>query len=100
MDGEVDKYDFPETLNQPDRIIGLPKDEFFVVAPVIVIGIAFNMAFVMLGVAGALWFAVRYFKKGQGSYWLLNFCYWYLPTALFRTVFQALPDSSFRHWRA
>lgn len=100
MSGEDEKYDFPETVNQEDRILGLPRDEFFVVAPVIGFGVWANMAFIMLGVAGVLWFIVRYLKKGQGSYWLLNFCYWYLPTFIFRSVFKSLPDSGYRHWRA
>ncbi|MBD4517503.1 type IV conjugative transfer system protein TraL, partial [Xanthomonas citri pv. citri] len=45
-------------------------------------------------------FLVRYLKKGQGSYWLLNFCYWHLPSLLFKVTFRQIPDSSFRHWRA
>ncbi|MGQ3381554.1 type IV conjugative transfer system protein TraL [Priestia endophytica] len=47
-----------------------------------------------------LWLIVRYLKKGQGSFWLLNFCYWYLPTFIFRVTFRSIPDSGFRHWRA
>ncbi|EEG5674990.1 type IV conjugative transfer system protein TraL, partial [Salmonella enterica] len=32
MDGEDDKYYFPETLNQQERYIGLPLDELLIVA--------------------------------------------------------------------
>ncbi|QHP82823.1 MULTISPECIES: type IV conjugative transfer system protein TraL [Pectobacterium] len=100
MSGENDKYYFPETLNQQERIIGLPIDEFLVVAPLLISGIVYNMSTVLSIVAGLLWLLIRYLKKGQGSYWLLNFCYWHLPYFVFKITFRQIPDSSFRHWRA
>ncbi|MEQ9883229.1 type IV conjugative transfer system protein TraL [Pectobacterium brasiliense] len=100
MSGEDDKYYFPETLNQQERIIGLPVDEFIVVAPLLIAGIVYNMSTVLSVVAGLLWLLIRYLKKGQGSYWLLNFCYWRLPYFVFKITFRQIPDSSFRHWRA
>jgi conjugal transfer pilus assembly protein TraL len=33
MSGEGDKYNFPETMNQQDRYLGLPIDELIVTAP-------------------------------------------------------------------
>lgn len=45
-----------------------------------------------------LWLFVRHLKKGQGSWWLLNLLYWYLPTVLFRVQFRRTPDSGNRHW--
>jgi len=100
MNGEDDKYYFPETLNQHERIIGLPVDEFIVVVPLVVAGVFFNMSTVLSIVAGLLWWLVRYLKKGQGSYWMLNFCYWHLPFIIFKVTFRQIPDSCFRHWRA
>ncbi|WP_071992614.1 type IV conjugative transfer system protein TraL [Providencia alcalifaciens] len=48
-------------------------------------------------VAGALlWYALRYFKKGRGSLWLLNACYWYLPAYCFKSIYKTLPESAFR----
>ncbi|WP_081653668.1 type IV conjugative transfer system protein TraL [Phytobacter massiliensis] len=38
MAGEEDKYNFPETLNQQERFLGLPIDEFIVVVPLVVKG--------------------------------------------------------------
>ncbi|MGC1072829.1 type IV conjugative transfer system protein TraL [Pantoea agglomerans] len=52
----------------------------------------------MLIVAGALWLLVRHLKKGQGTWWLMNLLYWYLPTALLRLQFRRVPDSGNRHW--
>ena len=100
MGGEEDKYYFPETLNQQDRYFGLPLDEIIIVAPLAILGILNNMSIELSIIAGLLWFIVRYLKKGQGSFWLLNFCYWYLPTFIFRVTFRSIPDSGFRHWRA
>ena len=100
MDGENDKYLFPETLNEQNRYFGLPFDELIVVAPLNLIGILYNMSITLGIVSATLWLLVRYLKKGQGSYWLLNFCYWHLPSLLFKVTFRQIPDSSFRHWRA
>uniref|UniRef100_UPI0031CE23CD type IV conjugative transfer system protein TraL n=2 Tax=Enterobacteriaceae TaxID=543 RepID=UPI0031CE23CD len=79
MNGEGDKYNFPETMNQQDRYFGLPVDELIVTAPLLILGVLNNLSVELGVIAGILWFIVRYLKKGQGSYWLLNFCYWHLP---------------------
>ncbi|EOW6430039.1 type IV conjugative transfer system protein TraL [Cronobacter sakazakii] len=100
MAGEEDKYYFPETLNQQTRFFGLPIDEIIVIAPLTILGVMYNMSTALGIVSGLLWWLVRYLKKGQGSYWLLNFCYWHLPSLIFRVSFRQIPDSSFRHWRA
>ena len=100
MNREEDKYYFPETLNQKERYFGLPLDEIIIVAPLALLGILNNMAIELSIIAALLWALVRYLKKGQGSFWLLNFCYWHLPSLLFRVTFKQIPDSSFRHWRA
>lgn len=100
MSGEEDKYYFPETLNQQERYFGLPLDEIIIVAPLIILGVLNNMSTGLSIIAGLLWASVRYLKKGQGSFWLLNFCYWHLPSLLFKVTFRKIPDSSFRHWRA
>lgn len=100
MSGEEDKYYFPETLNQQERYFGLPLDEIIIVAPLIILGVLNNMSTELSIIAGLLWASVRYLKKGQVSFWLLNFCYWHLPSLLFKVTFRKIPDSSFRHWRA
>ncbi|MBK0019624.1 type IV conjugative transfer system protein TraL, partial [Kosakonia sp. S42] len=43
MNGEDDKYYFPETLNQQARFFGLPLDELLVIAPLTLLGIVCNM---------------------------------------------------------
>lgn len=88
MSGEEDKYYFPETLNQQERYFGLPLDELLVIAPLVIFGVLNDMAIELTVVAGLLWLLVRYLKKGQGSYWLLNFCYWHLPSFLFKVTFR------------
>ncbi len=100
MSWENDKYLFPETLNEQNRYFGLPLDELIVVAPLNVVGILYNMSITLGVVSAILWLLVRYLKKGQGSYWMLNFCYWHLPSFIFKATFRQIPDSGFRHWRA
>ena len=100
MNWEEDKYYFPETLNQQDRYFGLPLDELLIVAPLVLFGVLNTMSTELSIITSLLWALVRYLKKGQGSFWLLNFCYWHLPSLLFKISFRQIPDSSFRHWRA
>lgn len=65
MSGEEDKYDFPETLNQQERYIGLPLDEVIIVAPLIVLGVLNDMSLELSIVAGLLWAIIRHLKKGR-----------------------------------
>lgn len=98
MEGEEDKYSFPETINQQGRWFGLPLDELVVIAVPVAFGIVYNMTGVLSILAVFLWWVIRRLKKGQGSYWLINLCYWYLPNLLFNYAFKKLPDSGNRHW--
>ncbi|CAI2533809.1 conjugal transfer pilus assembly protein TraL [Serratia ficaria] len=98
MSGEADEYAFPETLNEQSRFIGLPYDEIAIIAPLVGAGIYFNMAGTLSVMAAFLWWLIRYFKKGQGSTWLFNLAYWYLPSWLFTVAFKVVPDSGNRHW--
>ncbi|AOE42642.1 conjugal transfer pilus assembly protein TraL [Pantoea sp. AN62] len=98
MDRESLQYQFPETLNQQKRLAGLPTEEAVLIIACGVIGFFCDMFIVMLIVAGALWLLVRHLKKGQGTWWLMNLLYWYLPTALLRLQFRRVPDSGNRHW--
>lgn len=63
MNGEDDKYYFPETLNQQARFFGLPLDELLVIAPLTLLGIVCNMSTALGIVSGVLWLIVRYLKK-------------------------------------
>ncbi|MBW1215804.1 type IV conjugative transfer system protein TraL [Pantoea allii] len=98
MDGDAQQYLFPETLNQQKRLMGLPTEEAIVVIACAGIGLLCDIFIVMLFVAGALWLLIRHLKKGQGTWWLLNLLYWYLPTVLLRLQFRRVPDSANRHW--
>lgn len=91
-------YDFPETLNEQTRIIGLPVDEFCLVAPLVGAGIWLSMAGSFCIIAATLWVLIRHLKRGQGSSWLLNVAYWYLPTFVFVGLFKSIPESWKRRW--
>ncbi|MFO4012682.1 type IV conjugative transfer system protein TraL, partial [Enterobacter hormaechei] len=62
MNGEEDKYNFPETMNQQDRYFGLPVDELIVTAPLLILGVLNNLSVELGVIAGILWFIVRYLK--------------------------------------
>lgn len=66
MNGEEDKYHFPETLNQQERYFGLPFDEVLIVAPLIILGVLNDMSLELSVVAGLLWALIRHLKKGRG----------------------------------
>lgn len=97
-DRESRRYYFPETLNNQKRWFGLPPEEAVILIGCGGLGFWIDMFVIMLITGGALWLLVRHLKKGQGSWWLLNLLYWYLPTTLFRTQLRRVPDSGNRHW--
>lgn len=97
---EADDYVFPSTLNEQTRIFGLPLDECVIVLPLVLGGVTLGHTGAFLLSAVVLWLLIKHFKRGQGSSWLLNVAYWYLPTDIFKMVgtFKKVPDSSYRHW--
>ncbi|PQK95161.1 type IV conjugative transfer system protein TraL [Pantoea ananatis] len=95
---ESAKYRFPETLNQQKRWLGLPPEEACVLLTFGLIGFFCNNFVTMLCISAVFWMGIRHLKKGQGSWWLLNLLYWYLPTLFFRVRFMRIPDSCNRHW--
>ncbi|CAM3825875.1 type IV conjugative transfer system protein TraL [Rouxiella silvae] len=98
MSGELDKFKFPETINEQTRIIGLPVDEMFLITTPILAGIGMNMGGQMCIVACLLWLLVRYLKRGKGTYYMVDMLYWYLPSFIFRIFYRVIPDSGNRHW--
>ncbi|WP_318386854.1 type IV conjugative transfer system protein TraL [Enterobacter sp.] len=54
MNLDDDKYDFPETLNQQERMIVLPIDKFIVTVPLVMTEVLCNMSMVLAIVAGLL----------------------------------------------
>ena len=97
-ENDLQRYRFPKTLTEQRRLFGLPLDEAIPTLPVLVWGVYISKALFGLIAAALIWIAIRWAKRGKGSMWLYNLLYWHLPTALFRSVFKTLPDSSFRQW--
>ncbi|CAO94954.1 MULTISPECIES: type IV conjugative transfer system protein TraL [Erwinia] len=98
MSGTFDKYTFPETINEQNRIFGLPVDEVAVIATPVICGVAYSCAGAMCLLAALLWVLLRYLKKGKGSQFMADFLYWNLPYFLFRPFFRKIPSSGNRHW--
>ncbi|MED7793154.1 type IV conjugative transfer system protein TraL [Klebsiella aerogenes] len=95
---DFDKYRFPSTLSEQSRIIGLPYDEFIPAVLAMLWGIFTRKYLFGLILALIVWQLIKAAKRGKSSKWLYNWCYWYLPTELFRVVYRVIPDSSYRKW--
>ena len=94
-----DKYYICKKIDEQKRYFGLTLDEF---VPIIVtIGLCGFFGSLLTGfiLAGIIWFAIRHFKKGQGSSWFFNMLYWYLPLHFLQGIlFSKTPPSANRHW--
>ncbi|MBW5870508.1 type IV conjugative transfer system protein TraL [Yersinia enterocolitica] len=95
---ELNKYRFPKTLSEQNRIIGLTLDEAIPAAVPLLWGLLTKKYLFGLIIAAVLWRLIKAAKRGKSSKWLYNWCYWYLPIELFRVVYRVIPDSSFRKW--
>lgn len=87
-----------KTLDQPERIIGLPLDEFFITAILCGIFIFMGKLILAMGVAIITVVLMRVMKKGQGSGWILNVFYWYFPQSLTKAFIRFTPASHHREW--
>lgn len=87
-----------KTLDQPIRVFGLPLDEFIFM--IISSSFLFISGKQVLGVVIAILSVVliKILKKGQGSGWLLNVCYWYLPEIFLKPFLRFTPASHKREW--
>ncbi|UCQ29557.1 type IV conjugative transfer system protein TraL (plasmid) [Edwardsiella tarda] len=92
------RYIFPQTLTEQKRLIGIPLDEAVVGLIPALAGIYYNQGVAGLISGALLWFALTHFKKGKGSSWLYNMCYWHLPGFCFKGMYKVLPDSAWRLW--
>ena len=94
----IKRFSFPQTLTEQSRPIGLPLDETAVIGIPMGWGFMDGQHLAGLVTGALLWFGLRYFKKGRGTTWLLNACYWYLPAYCFRGLYKVIPESAFRLW--
>lgn len=87
-----------KTLDQPARIIGLPMDEFILMA--IVSSVFFILGKPILAmILGLLTIiSIRVMKRGQGSGWLINIIYWYMPDFMLKAFIRFTPPSHKREW--
>jgi len=96
MSGEFDKYQFPETVNDKRRIVGLAWDECIVITLPILFGVLEKCSLVMIAVAILSWILIRALKGGRGTQHMVNRLYWYLP--FIHHFFKKIPSSGYRHW--
>lgn len=87
-----------KTLDQPTRIIGLPLDEFIPAAFLAVLFFALGKVIISILLCVFVVILMRLMKKGQGSGWLMNVCYWNLPGFMMQSVLRFTPQSHNRDW--
>src|SRR3989338_9717680 len=87
-----------KTLDQPICIIGLPLDEFLITT--VIAGFFFIIGKLILSMVIGLLTVIllRIMKRGQGSGWLINVFYWYLPQKLSKAFIRYTPASKNREW--
>lgn len=92
------RFRFPQTLTEQMRPVGLPMDETIVLFGPMTWGFYTGESVTYLVVSVLLWVGLKHFKKGKGTGYLINLCYWHLPSAFFKGMYKVIPDSSYRLW--
>ena len=97
MEGnDLDKYRFPKTLSEQNRIIGLPLDEAIPAAVVLLWGFFTKKYLFSLIIAAVIWQLIRAAKRGKSSRWLYNWCYFNRntspPTLYFLRINSLVPN--------
>ncbi|MDE7590840.1 type IV conjugative transfer system protein TraL [Enterobacter bugandensis] len=92
------RFIFPQTLNERSGPVGLPTDETLAVFCPMAWGFYAGQYLTGLIMSVILWTGLKHFKKGKGSTWLFNLCYWSFPSMLFKGRYKVIPDSSYRLW--
>ncbi|ELY5940698.1 type IV conjugative transfer system protein TraL [Cronobacter malonaticus] len=92
------RFRFPQTLTEQAGPVGLPLDETVMLFGPMGWGFYTGQYVTGLIVSVLLWACLKHFKKGRGTQWLLNACYWYLPSSLFKSMYKVIPDSAYRLW--
>lgn len=93
-------YLVPKTLDAPKRILGLPLDEFFSGAIFCVFFFVLGKLILAMILPVIMISAIKMLKDGQGSAWLMNICYWYLPKCVTAPLFRKTPASQHREYIA
>lgn len=97
-DEKRQRYQFPQTLTEQRRILGIPMDEAIAGMAPLCWGVLTGNHVAGLVMGALFWIGLSRFKKGRGSAWLYNMAYWYLPEYCFKGMFKILPDSAYRLW--
>lgn len=75
----MDKYFFPNYLDEPKRVLLLTLDELAVCGVLVGVGFLLGHLFWGFPVAACAFFGMQKLKSGKPRGWLLCMAYWYLP---------------------
>lgn len=91
------RYQFPATLSNQERWLGLTIDEAVIFIPQAILMVFYNPYLFSITLLISF-FSIRRLKKGKGSSYLLCVMYWFLPRSVTALFISALPPSYFRYW--
>lgn len=98
MNEEIERYRFPQMLNQPFRLFGLVLDEAILLIVPMAVGFFFSYYMTGLVVGCVTLYLLKKLKKGKPSSYFYNSMYWYLPLFVRGSIFKKIPPSYYRHW--
>lgn len=98
MTDENAKYIMLQYLDEEEKIIGLPIDEFIPVACILVLCFVCKMLLTGTIIAFFVIKIMRHLKQSQGKRFLFILVYWHGSDWVGKTIFQSFPKSTERYF--
>ena len=93
-----DFYHVCRYLNEPKRILGCTKDEFYPAAIFMLLGLIFSYLFFGLVFVFSWVFGLKMLKKRYGQAFILVWVYWFFPDAIAKRFLKTTPSSEYKFW--
>lgn len=95
---DIQRYHINQRLDEPRRVIGMTLDEGVPMIALFILGFLIHFPVAgLIASAGAV-ALIKWVKRGQGTYFLLNICYWHSIHWVSRGVLIKIPPAEKRFW--
>lgn len=98
MTDEAAKYIMLQYLDEEEKIIGLPIDEFIPSVCILVLSFICKMLLTGVIIAFVIIKIMRQLKRSQGKGFLFILAYWHGSEWVGKTLFQSFPKSTERYF--
>lgn len=98
MSEESIKYVMLKYLDEEEKIMGLPVDEFIPVSLILLFSFICKILFVGLVLSFLTVKLMRHFKHNQGRGFLFIVCYWNLNAEVGKALFSSFPSATERYY--